>query len=424
MSFGKRARARLCAGLLAGAVGSGVLLAPPLQAHAIEPGEPYDTKMCRDWASEPAGKSWQVERMKPEQAWSRNQGEGVTIAVIDTGVDTDGVPMLEGADVTTVNFTGFEFREKNEGMDDCAHGTSVVGLIVGQPDTDPNTNMVGIAPRAKVIAMRTLQVSVWDPEEGEPELEPLEPTIAAIEEAVRLKVDIINISQQGSDTPAYRAAIKKAIDNDIVVIAAAGNKGSSSELPYPAAYPGVIAVGMSGPGDLPNELSQWHRDLRVSVAAPAVEIPVVRPSGSEYGAAYALESGTSFAAPQVTGTVALMLSDNPDLTPDEVQARLELTADPPPMAVPDKQLGYGIVNPQRAVTGVVPRDPEPPASPPPGTPAPDPDDRVRPDTTMRNVALALSGAGVLGLGLAAALVLSAPSGRKRRWRPAAPRDDH
>ncbi|NLT29919.1 MAG: S8 family serine peptidase, partial [Propionibacterium sp.] len=413
----RRARAGLCAGLLAGTVGWAGLLAPPLEASAVEPGEPYNTTNCRDWASEPAGPSWQVDRVQPEQVWPRTRGEGVTIAVLDTGVDTAGVPMLEGADITTLNFAGFEYREKNEGKDDCAHGTSVVGLIVGQPDTDPNTNLVGIAPDATIISMRTLQVSVWDPEEGEPELEPLEPTIAAIHEAIRRDVDIINISQQGSDTPAYRAAIAEAIDNDIVVIAAAGNNGSSPDLPYPAAYPGVIAVGMSNQQDLPNEMSQWHRDLRVSVSAPGVEIPVLRPSGAEYGAAYALESGTSFAAPQVTGTVALMLSENPDLTPAEVQARLELTADPPPMAVPDKQLGHGIVNPQRAVTGVVPREPAEPGPPPPGTPAPDPDDRARPDPTMRNIAIALGGAGALGLGLATALVLSTSAGRRRRWRP-------
>lgn len=407
--------------LVASALGAALVSGPAAPAYAVDDGEPYDSRMCRSWTSDPAGDSWGVERMRPEQVWSRTRGEGVTIAVIDTGVDTYDVPMLDGANVTTINFAGFEHRDDNEGMDDCAHGTAVVALIVGQPGTDQNNNLTGIAPEAEVIAMRTLQVSGGD-ENGPAEQEPLEPTIAAIYEAIDREVDIINISQQGTDTPAYRAAIAEAIANDIVVIAAAGNRGADPNLPYPAAYPGVIAVGMSNQQDLPHELSQWHRDLRVSVAAPGDQVYLARPSGPDTGAAYAVDSGTSFAAPLVTGTVALMLSENPDLTPDEVRARLELTADPPPMATPDKQLGYGIVNPLRAVTGVVPRETEPPAPPPSGTPAPDPDTLPRPDTTMRNIALVIGGVGVVGIGAALVFTLSAPAGKRRRWRPADPHE--
>lgn len=371
-------------------------------ARAAE--RPFDAQTCVDYEPNDPAPAWHVQRLGLDSPELTATGAGVTIAVLDTGVDNADNPVLEG-----VVDQSLDFAEPSEETD-CTHGTQVTSLIAGQPA--PGTAFRGVAPNASIIAMRVLTSA--DPAGGpggqrgeQPRGEPLGPTIAAIDRAIALDVDIINISQQGSDTPAYRAAITRALDAGVVVVAASGNQGIDGPPQFPGGYPGVIAVGMANRDDVADAKSQANDGLEVTVGAPGVDILVANPSGGSQS--WNTQVGTSFAAPLVSGTVALMLEDDPSLTPADVQQRLEETADPPAGAVPDRQLGYGIVNPARALSDLPPLAPAPGPTREPEQIAPHPDDRPQPDQTARNLALAIAalGCGVVALGVGTVLALRA-----------------
>ncbi|WP_026927992.1 S8 family serine peptidase [Granulicoccus phenolivorans] len=383
-------------------------------AYAVGEGEAFDPSTCAAFRKNTPSQAWQVSRLHPERAWPIATGKGVRIAVIDTGIDTVENPALTRNNRPLIteshNFAGYD-KVKGQGTrvsTDCQHGTQVASLIVGHTD-DRATNFSGIAPDATVISLRALQQTKAE------QPEPLEPTVKAIQKAIELRVNVINISQQGSDTPEYRQAIRSAINAGIVVVAAAGNLGGQNvPPPFPAAYPGVIAVGMSTVNDVAEPRSQYHRDLQVSVAAPGEQVLLANPS-EQHNQSWQADTGTSYAAPIVSAVVALILEKYPDLTPAQVRQRLESSADPPRAAVPDRQLGYGIVNPYAALT-VISGNSTPGPSPVPTGSAPHPMAAQRDSLGPRLGAL---GIGVVAIGLTAvaiAVSMAYPFGQKRSWK--------
>lgn len=416
------------------------LLATQTPAHAE--GLPLDSRLCQPLPSTPATQiptMWHLERLRMQQVWQLATGEGVTIAVIDTGTSPLNSALLDPQKVTTLNYVPLEDEETltPRGVGDseqgisCAHGTSVTSLIVGTPGVDTRTSYSGIAPGARVLAMRALRAQVDD--EGAAQKEDPRHTVEAINDAVARKVDIINISQAMSEgTPEYAAAIKNAIDHGIVVVAAAGNGSQKLRGPaYPAAYPGVIAVGLSNPQDIA-PAGSGHSDpaMEITVAAPGVGVLALGPTRAPAAGrtsqqdlltnqSYVSGTGTSYSTPIVSGVVALMLQRDPELTPAQVKQRLIETADPPVGAVPDPYLGHGVVNPLRALTG--------PAAPTAGHPSsstsPEAIPAREPLTTdrsgMTTALIATAGALLLaGGGLLLKLVI--PAADKRGYRPAAP----
>lgn len=325
------------------------------------------------------GTAWHLTRLKPSDVWAVNDahglpitGAGVRIAVIDTAAQINVSPYLRGGNEPVgakptwqmVNYAGDEYQRSSGyasgfGLD-CAHGTRVVSLINAQVLTDSKSNFSGMAPGSSVTVMRGLKESSANV------TEPQQPTAQAIVAAVQAGAEIINISQSGSDDTGLATAVAYAIDNGVVVVASSGNEGKAGPR-YPAAYPGVISVGMTTTSDAAHESSEQGVGVDVTVAAPGDAVVGLLPSDPKSALsqsskvflstsqAWNSERGTSFAAPIVTGVVALMLqkakADGVKLTPAEVKRRLQVTADPPPGAVPDAQLGYGIVNPMRAVFG-------------------------------------------------------------------------
>lgn len=394
----RHARRALAAGTVA-ALACGPALAVPTPAQAAE--GPFDASTCTDYEPFEPAPAWQVDRLDLDSPALTASGEGITIAVLDTGIDDSDNPVLEGVVAESLDFAG-PAEDIN-----CQHGTQVASLIAGQTPEDGSTSFRGVAPRAKVIGMRVLTSASADPNESGQQGEPLTPTIAAIDRAIEMDVDIINISQQGTDTVAYQDAITRAIDAGIVVVAAAGNQGDEGPAPYPASYPGVIAVGMTDSNDVAHESSQSHPDLEVTVAAPGVDVLAANPSGG--GQSWEKATGTSFATPIVSGTVALMLEDDPSLTPPDVRKRLQESADPPAGAVPDPQLGYGVVNPGRAMSDLPALAPAAEQSPEPPQLAPHPHDRPEPNHLARNlsVGFALGVAGIVTLGLGTVMALRA-----------------
>nr|WP_255622803.1 S8 family serine peptidase [Tessaracoccus sp. OS52] len=363
------------------------------------------------------------------EAWQVATGKGVTVAVIDTGTAATGTPYFGGGDriVTYDYLGGMSEKDQEAGGIDCDHGTKVTSLIAaGRPDGQPidvRTDFAGIAPDASIVSYRVLSTSGNG--DSDDERDTLDATIAAVRNATELGVDVINLSQAagGGDPliPQYESAIQQALAAGIVVVAAAGNADQGlSGAAFPASFDGVISVGMVDRTDAPHPLSYPGRT--VSVGAPGADLMALLPSTSRENAAYTNQAyeggvlGTSFAAPIVSGVVALMLEANPDLTPEQVKQRLQVTADPPPNTVPDARIGQGIVNPMRALTGVArPQVQNPAAEATPDSNATIPE-TPKPDMRPAYVGVGV-GVGALvvtGLGMVVAFTVPAALRRNRR----------
>ncbi len=374
---------RIGAGLAAAALVLASCVLRPATAYAL--GGELNPEWCAPTtetgqAQGTVAKAWHIDRLRPSEVWAVNDATGrpitgadVTIAVVDTAAQVGVSPYLKagsapvGAKPTwrIMNFVnddadiqrahdssakGYAFT--------CAHGTRVVSLINGQVLPDSKSNFSGMAPGSSVIVMRALKNSSGTEQQR--------PSADAIVAAVDAGVQIINVSQAGGDNDALKAAVEYALSKNVIVVASSGNAGASGPM-YPASYPGVISVGMTTASDGPHQSSEQGVGVNVTVAAPGDAIVALLPSDPDAAKSqnaknfvatsqvWNTEPGTSFAAPIVTGVIALMLqkakADGVTLTPAEVKRRLEVTADPPPGAVPDAQLGYGTVNPMRAVFG-------------------------------------------------------------------------
>lgn len=434
---------RLAVSVLAAALVMAVSVLRPAAAYAL--GRELDPSWCYPTteSGQVTGKltdAWHISRLKPDQVWSQNDakgrpitGTGITIAVIDTAAQIGISPFLRASSTATgvkptwklVDYVGSDEAEiagnvaKGGYGLNCVHATRVVSLINAQALDQDDSNFSGMAPGSSVIVMRALK--------GSTDVEDQAPLAAAINDAVATGVDIINISQAGSDDTAVRDAVANAIAHGIVVVASSGNAGDNGPR-YPASYPGVISVGMTTTSDAPHPSSEEGVGVNVTVAAPGDAIVALLPSSPEgttmttdaylkASQVWNTEPGTSFAAPIVTGVVALMLqkakAEGVSLTPAEVMRRLELTADPPPGAVPDAQLGYGTVDPARAVFGPFPQSASASATPT-STPSAGPLEIPAGRDTMPMIIAVAVTLGVLTLLAGAVLIREALSPMRRR----------
>lgn len=378
--------------------------------------------------------AWQLHRLDMETVWRMATGKGVRIAVIDTGVSTLGSTYFsQGEDrVVTFDMIPPEANPDGDPSIDCKHGTVVTSILAAgrRPDGGPiasATNFAGIAPESTVYAYRTLKASQTETEEGQPkDEEDLTYTIAAVRQAIEDDVDIINLSMVTFEDPKlgeFEAVIEDAISKGIVVVAAAGNQTQGrTDIPYPAGFDGVISVGISNQEDAGDPAT--HISRVITVGAPGKNLVALWPSretGSpkvEDQAYVTNATGTSFAAPVVSGVVALMLQYERDvhgkeLTPAEVKERLVATADRSGVRAPDPFVGFGIVNPLRALTNTtggtaVQASAEPSEQP-----------RMPLDTPDRTPLISMVGLGV-GIGAIVAVLLglvaavAIPAARRRR----------
>ncbi|WP_163512258.1 type VII secretion-associated serine protease mycosin [Fodinicola acaciae] len=340
---------------------------------------------------------WAQTRLDPEAAWPQSRGHGVRVAVVDSGVSAVH-PQLRGR----VEGGASVIPGGGSPTEDCVgHGTIVAGIIAGQGEN--GTGFHGVAPEAVIVPIKTLEN--LQVQEG------LEPRIAAgIRAAISQHVQVINLSlTTTNDDPQVRAAVQDAIDSDIVVVAAAGNQNQQgNQKQYPAAYPGVLAVAAIKRDGTRADFSETGD--YVAVSAPGAEI--VGPSGAGSGYVGDQQGGTSYAAPYVSGVAALVRAYYPRMRAKEVVQRILETADRPGTG-PNEQVGYGVVNPYRAVNAILTTGGQ--APPRAGAlPAPSESDK---DALTRTVALIVAGvllfAGILVL--VGAYVV--PRGRARGWRP-------
>ncbi|MGQ4488064.1 type VII secretion-associated serine protease mycosin [Streptomyces sp. SAS_281] len=313
------------------------------------------------------GRPWPLQRVLLDELWHDTRGEGIRVAVIDTGVD-DTHPQLAGA----VTAGADTLRPGGDGTGDTVgHGTRVAGIIAARPRA--GTGFVGLAPGATVIPVRQNDARGHGTDAS---------LAAAIRHAVARHAHVVNISQETvrPQTPgsALGRAVADAVRRDVVVVASAGNNGARpTRTPaYPAAFDGVLAVAASGRD---NERAPFSRPGSfVDVAAPGVDIVSTAP-----GRGHCADSGTSYAAPYVSAVAALMRAKYPRWTAAQIAARIEQTAERS-VNGRDDFVGWGVVDPVRALSGDdTPQDAPHPDGPPSGAGAPDPAPLSAADTPQR-----------------------------------------
>ncbi len=352
-------------------------------------------------------KPWPLDRIRPERAWALSRGRGVTVAVIDSGVSTDPAVLKNAV------YNGHDYLASggNGTCDQYGHGTLVAAIIAGRQT--PDAPFYGVAPEAHILPYRVLRDDKRDNDADTPG------NIAdAITSAVDAGATVINLSLTTQKTDAVTTAVQYAEDHDVVLVAAAGNEGGTDaegSVEYPAALPGVLAVG--GIDDKGEHVGSSNRADYLEIAAPGDRIEGPAPKGGGY--IEFKQGGTSFAAPFVSGTAALIRAYDPKLTAEQVRERIIATADHPPEGW-NQTVGYGVVDPYRALTAILKGDVDRPAS---GS-----RHRALPDThaaadPMRRTEIT---AGVLAaalLVLALLVVIAArvvPRGHRLRWRATAP----
>jgi thermitase len=295
------------------------------------------------------------------QAWSRTLGsDAVRIAVIDTGIDA-AHPDLAGKVVAAANFTA-----SNSTQDLSGHGTHVAGIAAASFDNA--TGIAGMAPNARLMDVKVLAVDQSGQTTGD---------CADVADGIVWATDhganVLNLSL-GGPTPclAMELAVRYAVSHGALVVAAAGNEGSTSRF-YPAAFPDVLSVAATTNRDqlagFSNRGASW-----VDVAAPGDGIVSTLPTFDNGTGAvdYGYLSGTSMAAPIVSGIGALVWGQMPPGTARrDVEARILATAWP--ITGTGTDFRYGLVDACGAVIGdarlcAAPSAPAP--SPAPPTPAP------------------------------------------------------
>ncbi|MEV7014100.1 S8 family serine peptidase [Streptosporangium sp. NPDC051022] len=336
------------------------------------------------------GEPWAQRRLSLPEVWRLTRGAGVTVAIVDSGVDT-GHPQLTRTTATDLTGTGTA---------DCVgHGTAVAGIIGGA--RLKGVPFAGVAPEAKLISIKQTADGTGD----------LGRLAMGIVRAAQLGADVINVSIQASDQPDLRRAVAYALAKDAVVVAAAGNVNKADGTPapaYPAAYPGVVSVGAAGPDGARSDYS--NTTTPVTVLAPGQDITSTWP-----GRTYVEdEKGTSFASAYVAGVAALVRARYPELNKDQVRWRIARTAD----GASGAGTGAGMVNPLLAVSAILASDEVALA---PQEPVPLSADAIRHtpagDGESASVALWVALFGLAGTILAALGRIVVPMGRRREWQP-------
>ena len=277
---------------------------------------PSGTDVVRD-------RQWHLDYLRVASAHQLALGEGVTIALVDSGVDAKH-PDLRGnvvaGTVTAPNQAG------DGRIDTSGHGTAMAGIIVGHGHGD-GAGVLGMAPRAKVLPIRvSFELSTDGDRSG---------IAHAIDYAVDHDAAIINLSVATQPSEVVREAVGRAVSADIVVIAGIGNESGGLFISALATYPGVLAVGAVDRSGRRAPVSLTGPE--VALAAPGVEIETTGLNGT-----YGYGTGTSEATAIVSGAAA------------EVVHRLTATATDAGPPGRDEEYGFGILNLVDALTKDVP----------------------------------------------------------------------
>ncbi|MFG2585576.1 S8 family serine peptidase [Streptomyces malaysiensis] len=283
-------------------------------------------------AQDVSSQQWYLKDMQAESMWKVSKGKGVTVAVVDTGVNASISELrgqvLEGADMSH-NPTGAH-------KDTDGHGTNIAALIAG---TGASGGIQGLAPGAKILPVKDVVDARVDSSDG------------IVSKAIRYAADhgarVINVSQ-GSDAvssqlPRTLSAVKYAIKKGSLIFAAVGNTGNKTNyVTYPAGFPGVVGVGAI---NREGKATKWSNSGdQVGLVAIGDEIPI------RCGSNVCTSHGTSQATAITSASAALIWSKHPKWTNNQVlRVMMQTAAKPTTGDIPSSYLGYGSVRPRKVL---------------------------------------------------------------------------
>lgn len=327
--------------------------------------------VCEDTGGAPGPRNPdpQLAALGLDAAHRTATGRGVRIAVIDTGIAPH--PRLAGRVAG-----GGDYVRGGSGLEDCdGHGTAVAGLLAASPNADDGFR--GVAPDAMLLSIRqsSRKFTLADSPAGVGDTRTLADALVV---AVRAGADVVNVSEAACVTPAQaenaapplRAALRYASENGVVVVAAAGNVGEGACGDGQVALPGWLGEDVLTVGALDARGGPAPFGVRgpwVDVAAPGAGLPTL---GAPAGFTREPVRGTSFAAPIVAGTAALLAQQRPGASAREIVDTIVATARPLP-SVPRDAVGSGVVDPLAALARnpvaetAAAEAPATPAEPPP-----------------------------------------------------------
>ncbi len=326
------------AGTLSLLLAACLALVPPTAAHA-------DGIRAQQWG---------LDALHTQEAWRTTKGKGITVAVLDTGVEADH-PDLVGNVLPGKDMIGFGARPGDRAW--ARHGTAMAGIIAGHGHGPGNADgVLGIAPEAKILPVRVI---LEDRDSARTKARTTRGNALAdgIRWAADQGADVINLSL-GDDSasahpePTEDEAVQYALSKGSVVVASAGNGGEKGDnISYPAAYPGVIAVtAVDRYGTrAPFSTRRWY----ATVSAPGVDVVIADPDHKYYEG-----WGTSAASAFVSGAVALVKAAHPGLTPAQIKKLLRDTARNAPVGGRDDSRGFGLVDPAAAIKAAARLEPE------------------------------------------------------------------
>ncbi|MFF7750327.1 type VII secretion-associated serine protease mycosin [Streptomyces sp. NPDC007971] len=288
---------------------------------------------------------WGLNALHLDEAWRTTKGRGVTVAVLDTGVEADH-PDLAGNVLPAKDMIGFGAGPGDRTW--ARHGTAMAGIIAGHGHGSGNADgVMGVAPEAKILPVRVIL------EDGDPARTKARTTRGdALADGIRWAADhgadVINLSL-GDDSdsahpePSEDEAVQYALKKGVVVVASAGNGGDKGDhVSYPAAYPGVIAA--TAVDKYGTRASFSTRRWYAAVSAPGVGVVIADPDHKYYEG-----WGTSAASAFVSGAAALVKAAHPDLAPAQIKKILEDTARDAPVGGRDDSRGFGMIDPAAAL---------------------------------------------------------------------------
>ncbi|WP_420783433.1 type VII secretion-associated serine protease mycosin [Streptomyces sp. LPB2020-019-1HS] len=302
-------------------------------------------------------RQWHLDAMHADEMWRISTGRGITVAVIDSGVD-DSLADLKGQ---VLDGKDFSKQRGDEHTDLANHGTGIAALIAATGARGPVNGSYGLAPGAKILPIR-MRYSTEDYGQVDSHAEYSRVLSQAIRYAADSQAQIINMSIAQADspgkhnvgTPELESAVRYALSKGKLLFAGVGNTGDkANEVMYPAATPGVVGVGAADEHSTVAPFSQWGP--QVDLVAPGVNMFHACTGGSEI----CKSEGTSDATAIASASAALIWSKHPDWTNNQVLRVMLNTASKPSGGEKHSDyVGYGGVRPRIALTD--PGDPGPP----------------------------------------------------------------
>ena len=279
-------------------------------------------------------RQWHLAALNITKAQKISDGDGVTVAVIDTGVKADHRDLVGNL------LPGFDFiaNDTKGWVDDNGHGTAMAGIIAGHGHGPGHADgTLGVAPAAKILPIRVLDAT------DRPSLD----IPKAIDKAVSQGVGVISMSFVTTNSDDLDRALDNAAKADVVLVAGSGNRPENVLVQYPAKYPRVVAVGATGRNGGLSKVSVTGEEL--AITAPGDDIATTSNTG-----AYREADGTSNSTAIVAGAAALVRAEFPELSASEVVHRLTATATDKGPPGRDSDYGFGELNLVAALTADVP----------------------------------------------------------------------